>query len=125
MSQFTDVLDGPAELRNAAAIEVEHIHGPVLLISSRADAMSPSSRMANDIEARLRANRFAYGIENVQYDDASHLLMGFGPAMTELRVYEPGTTRLRFTMHFGGSAAGTEAARNAGWARVKEFLGRL
>jgi len=97
----------------------------VLLISSRADAMSPSARMANDIEARLRANRFAYRIENVQYEDASHLLMGFGPAMTELRVNDPVTKQYRFTMHFGGTAEGTEAARNAGWARVKEFLARL
>ena len=125
MSQFTDVLDGPVDVRNAAAIEVEHIHGPVLLISSRADAMSPSARIANDIEARLRANRFAYRIENVQYEDASHLLMGFGPAMTELRVNDPVTKQFRFTMHFGGTAEGTEAARNAGWARVKEFLARL
>src|SRR5215210_1804050 len=78
MSQFTDILDGPAEVRNAAAIEVEKIRGPVLLISSRADALSPSARMADDIEARLRAHGFSYRVENVQYEDASHLLMGFG-----------------------------------------------
>jgi len=119
MSQFTDVLDGPADARNAAAIDVEHIHGPVLLISSRADAMSPSARMANDIEARLRAHGFKYGIENVQYENASHLLMGFGPGITEIRV------RNTFTMHFGGTAEGTETARNSGWARAKEFLSRL
>src|SRR6266542_2804837 len=119
MSQFTDILDGPADVRNAATIEVEHIHGPVLLISSRADALSPSARMANDIEARLRANGFSYRVENVQYENASHLLMGFGPGQTEFRVNE------RFTMHFGGTAEGTETARNSGWARVKEFLGRL
>jgi dienelactone hydrolase len=119
MSQFTDILDGPADVRNAAAIEVEHIHGPVLLISSRADALSPSARMANDIEARLRTNGFSYRVENVQYEDASHLLMGFGPAPTEIRVNE------RFTMRFGGTPEGTERARNAGWARVKDFLGRL
>jgi uncharacterized protein len=118
MSQFTDVLDGPADARDPAAIDVERIHGPVLLISSRADALSPSARMANDIEARLRAHGFAYRVENVQYEDASHLLMGFGPGATEFRAE-------RFTIHFGGTAAGTEAARNAGWARVKEFLGRL
>jgi dienelactone hydrolase len=116
MSQFTDILDGPADVRNAAAIEVEHIHGPVLLISSRADALSPSARMANDIEARLRANGFSYRVENVQYENASHLLMGFGPGQTEFRVKE------RFTIHFGGTAEGTETARNAGWTRVKEFL---
>lgn len=119
MSQFTDVLDGPAEVRDAAAIAVERIHGPVLLVSSRADAVSPSARMANDIEARLRAHGFSYPIENVQYEDASHLLMGFGPGLTEIRV------RDLFTMHFGGTAEGTERARNAGWARAKELLGRL
>jgi dienelactone hydrolase len=125
MSQFTDILDGPADVRAAAAIEVERIHGPVLLISSRTDAMSPSVRMANDIEARLRAHGFPHRIENVQYDDASHLLMGFGPAMTELRVNDPVTKQYRFTMHFGGNPEGTEAARNAGWKRAKEFLARL
>src|SRR2546426_4983685 len=119
MSQFTDILDGPADVRNAAAIEVEHGHGPVLLISSRADALSPSARMANDIEARLRANGFSYRVENVQYENASHLLMGFGPAPTEIRVNE------RFTMRFGGTPEATEIARNSGWARVKDFLGRL
>jgi dienelactone hydrolase len=119
MSQFTDVLDGPADVRDAAAIAVERVHGPVLLISSRADALSPSARMANDIEARLRAHGFSYRVENVQYEDASHLLMGFGPGATEFRVGE------RFTIRFGGTAEGTERARNAGWARVKEFLGRL
>jgi len=118
MSQFTDILDGPADVRNAAVIEVEHVHGPVLLISSRADAVSPSARMANDIEGRLRANGFSYRVENVQYENASHLLMGFGPAPTEIRFE-------RFTMHFGGTQEGTEIARNSGWARVKDFLGRL
>jgi dienelactone hydrolase len=125
MRQWTDVLDGPVDARRAAAIEVEHIHGPLLLLSSKADAMWPAARMADSIEARLRANGFKYRVVNVQYDDASHLLMGFGPAITELKVYEPGTTRLRFTMHFGGSAAGTEAARNAGWQHVKQFLAGL
>jgi dienelactone hydrolase len=124
MSQWTDILDGPADRRNAAAIEVERIHGPLLMLSSKADAVWPSARMANDIEARLRANGFSYRIENVQYENASHLLMGFGPAMTELRVNDASGI-YRFTMHFGGTAEGTETARNAGWARVKEFLGRL
>jgi len=75
--------------------------------------------MANSIESRLRANRFSYRVENVQYENASHLLMGFGPAPTEIRVNE------RFTMRFGGTPEATEIARNSGWARVKDFLGRL
>ena len=119
MREFTEILDGPADVRNAAAIEVEHIHGPVLLLSSKADEVWPSARMANDIEARLRANGFSYRVENVQYENASHLLMGFGPGQTEFRVNQ------RFTMRFGGTPEGTETARNAGWARVKEFLAGL
>jgi uncharacterized protein len=118
MSQFTDILDGPADIRNSAAIEVERIHGPVLLISSEGDALSPSVRMANEIETRLRTHGFSYRIENVQYEDASHLLMGFGRGQTEFRAP-------KFTIHFGGTAEGTEAARNSGWARAKDFLGRL
>jgi dienelactone hydrolase len=118
MSQFTDILDGPVGVRNAAAIEVEKIQGPVLLISSLADALSPSVRMANEIEARLRAHGFLYPVENVQYEDASHLLMGFGRGQTEFRAP-------KFTIHFGGTAEGTETARNSGWARAKQFLGRL
>jgi uncharacterized protein len=119
MREFTEILDGPADVRNAAAIDVEHIHGPVLLLSSKADEVWPSARMATNIEARLRANRFSYRVENVQYENASHLLMGFGPAPTEIRVNE------RFTMRFGGTPEATEIARNSGWARVKDFLGRL
>jgi dienelactone hydrolase len=119
MREFTEILDGSADVRNAAAIGVEHIHGPILLLSSKADAVWPSARMADDIEARLRAKGFSYAIENAQYENASHLLMGFGPAPTELRVNE------RFTMRFGGTPEGTKTARDAGWARVKAFLGEL
>src|SRR5881296_3731941 len=119
MREFTEILDGPADVRNAAAIEVEHIHGPILLLSSKADEVWPSAHMANSIESRLRVNRFSYRVENVQYENASHLLMGFGPAPTEIRVNQ------RFTMRFGGTPEATEIARNSGWARVKDFLGRL
>jgi hypothetical protein len=37
ISQWTDILDGPADVRKAAAIEVEHIHGPLLMLSSKAE----------------------------------------------------------------------------------------
>lgn len=60
MREFTEILDGPADVRNATAIEVERIHGPVLLLSSKEDEVWPSARMANDIEARLRAKGFSY-----------------------------------------------------------------
>src|SRR2546427_12636887 len=66
MPEFTEILDGPADVRNAAAIEVDHIHAPVLQLSSKADEVWPSARMANNIESRLRANRLSYRVQNVQ-----------------------------------------------------------
>jgi len=119
LREFRDVLDGPPEVRDAASIEVERIRGPVLLISSRADQVWPSARMSNDIEQRLREHHFPFRVENIQFEDASHLLMGFGPGITESRATP------QFVMHFGGTPSGTEAARNAGWARIKQFLASL
>jgi dienelactone hydrolase len=118
LREFTDVLDGPLEVRDAATIAVERIRGPILLISSRADDVWPSTRMADDIERRLREQRFPYRVDNLQFDDASHLLMGFGPGITESRTAQS-------VMHFGGTQSGTETARNVGWARAKQFLADL
>jgi len=119
LREFNDVLDGPQEVPAAASIEVERVHGPILLISSKADQVWPSARMSNDIERRLKEHHFPFRVENIQFEDASHLLMGFGPGITESRATP------QFVMHFGGTPSGTEAARNAGWARIKQFLASL
>jgi dienelactone hydrolase len=108
----------PEELA-AAAIAVENIHAPVLFISSRRDKLWPSAAMSNAAEARMREHHFAFSIENLQFDDASHLLMGYGPGMTKLSV------PLLFSVEFGGSAEGTRKARDQGWAAAKAFLARI
>jgi dienelactone hydrolase len=108
----------PAE-RAAAEIPVENIHGPVLLISSKSDNLWPSSQMSDAVEARLNAHGFRYEIENVQYRDASHLLMGYGKGITWLGIPLVGG------FYFGGSEEGTRIARDAGWARAKELLARI
>ena len=118
LREFRDVLDGPPEIRNAASIEVERIRGPILLISSKTDQVWPSARMSNDIERRLREHQFPFRVENVQFEDASHLLMGFGPGIF-------GSQTAQSAMQFGGTPSGTEAARNVGWARAKQFLANL
>jgi dienelactone hydrolase len=105
--------------RAAAAIPVEEIRGPVLLISSKSDNLWPSSRMADAVETRLGSHAFLYGVENVQYNDASHLLMGYGPGITWLGIPFVGG------FYFGGSPEGTRIARDAGWARAKELLARI
>ncbi len=98
------------------AIQVERIHGPVLLISSKADQLWPSAPMSDAVAARLKAHDFAYPVENLQFDDSSHLLMGFGPGLVKFGI------PYVWEMNFGGTAEGTHKARDAGWAESKKFL---
>lgn len=108
----------PAE-RAAATIPVEKIRAPVLLISSRSDNLWPASEMSNAVETRLKSHGFRYAMQNVQYRDASHLLMGYGPGIVRLGMPFMGG------FYFGGSPEGTRIARDAGWAKAKDFLARV
>ena len=102
---------------DAAVIPVERIHGPVLLVSSKADTIWPSTVYADEIEARLRSRDFRYPVVNLQFDAASHLLMGFGPGITKMEMPGGG-----FSFDFGGDAQGTERARDVGWTAAKALL---
>jgi hypothetical protein len=108
----------PAE-RATAEIPVEKIRGPVLLVSSKSDNLWPASQMSDAVEARLRSHGFRYDIENIQYNNASHLLMGYGDGITRIGLPFVGG------FYFGGSPEGTRAARDAGWVKAKELLARI
>ena len=103
----------------ASTIPVERIHAPVLLISSRADMLWPSANAANAVVARLKAHSFAYPVENLQFADSSHLLMGFGPGIVIFGI------PYIWEMNFGGTKEGTQHARDAGWAAAKAFLAKI
>jgi dienelactone hydrolase len=60
------------QARMRAAIAVEHIHGPLLLIAGEDDGVWPSATMAADIENRLRHSRFPYQLELLKYPHAGH-----------------------------------------------------
>lgn len=109
----------PVDRIAEAAIPVENIQGPVLLISSTADKIWPAVKMADAIEARLKANAFGFPITNLQYDDASHLLMGYGPGMVKFSI------PFIVEIEFGGSPEGTRAARDDGWEAAIDFLERI
>ncbi|MBX7249937.1 MAG: dienelactone hydrolase family protein [Caulobacteraceae bacterium] len=112
---FIQTLDhGNPAMLAAAAIPVEKIRGRVLLFSTRADKIWPSTRMAEAVMQRLRR-----GVrDHYAFEDASHLLMGPGPGMT---AWGEGAYRIEF----GGSPEGTRMARDAAWARSVEFMDRL
>lgn len=57
-----------------AAIQVEKIQGPILLLSGKDDKVWPASLMANQIEQRLQEYQFKYSFQNIKYDNAGHLI---------------------------------------------------
>ena len=88
-----------------AAIEVENINGPILLLSGTDDAMWPSTRMCEMIVIRLKANKFPHWYKHYAYEDAGHSLNDRGV--------------------FGGTIEGNRLARIDSNQRVMNFLKRV
>jgi dienelactone hydrolase len=89
-----------------AAIPVERINGPILLVSGRADALWPSTAMSEAMVARLRARHFRHRVNHVSYADAGH--MAPAPPAT-------GPTRAEMLPMLGGTLEGNDRARAAAW----------
>lgn len=58
-----------------AVIRVENITGPILLITSKLDAMWPSVPAAEEIMKRLGEKGFPYPYQHLSYDWGSHLFV--------------------------------------------------
>ena len=105
----------------AAAIQVERIKGPVLLISGTADELWPSERFAELVMLRLAENEHPYPDEHVRYPGAGHFVC-FPYALPSM----PPMTRMSpvpvFTMDFGGSAEANAASARDSWPEILRFL---
>lgn len=55
-------------------IKVEHISGPILLLSAKEDSIWPSAQASERIIKRLDAHNFAYPHIHLCYEFGSHLL---------------------------------------------------
>jgi dienelactone hydrolase len=97
-----------------AAIPVEKVKGPILLISGKSDQLWPSTPMSETVMARLQAKHFAYAHTHLAYDNAGHA--AFGPP---LPADSPNLPRLA---GLGGTAAGNQAARADNWPKTLAFL---
>ncbi len=67
----------------AAAIPVERIEAPILLLSGDSDELWPSTLGAEQVIQRLRANDFPYTAEHIAYPGAGHTA-GSGMLVTSL-----------------------------------------
>lgn len=75
---------------DAAAIQVESINGPVLLVSASRDEMWPSSEMSEKIMARLKGKHFQYPYEHIAIEGGhTEPLKHFDKILTFLRKNWP------------------------------------
>jgi dienelactone hydrolase len=95
---------------NEAAIPVERIAGPVLLISGEADRLWPSALLSQLALDRLRAHDHPHPDRHLRYAEAGHIIEApYFPTAQDLD-------------RFGGTQAGTAAAAADSWPRVLALL---
>ncbi|RYE03768.1 MAG: dienelactone hydrolase [Sphingomonadales bacterium] len=95
-----------------AAIPVEKIAGPVLLLSAKGDMLWPSSEMSDQVIRRLDAKGFKFRHEHIAYPNAGH------GAITP--PGGPGNDTGYANM--GGDEAGNAFARSNSWAAIAAFF---
>lgn len=100
-----------------AAIPVERIKGPVLLISGTDDKIWPSSLFAKRIMARLKKHHHAYADESLCYQGAGHyILWPYRPTVTT------GSESGPVTILMGGNQRVYAFADRDAWNKVLAFL---
>ncbi len=116
-----------SEYLETASIKVENINGPVLLLSGKNDKVWPSAAMANNIEQRLKVNSFNFSVQNIQYENAGHLISRNPENDTDTEDRE-GSMKLEgkeYFFEFGGTQAGDNLAKKDAKTRVFAFLESL
>lgn len=107
------------ERAEAAAIEVERINGPILLIAGKADALWPSAHFSELIAERLKARGFAHPVEILSYEGAGHTI---GPRYGPTTITQGFHGVRKVTIKMGGSPSAIAAAREDSWERALAFL---
>lgn len=111
-------LEDRAAVREAA-IPVERLQSPVLLISGEDDAMWPSTLMANMVVERLEEHNFQYPYKHLHYAGAGHGIRA--PHLPT--TVSSGRHPIRgFMVARGGEPADHARAQRAVWPEVLAFL---
>ena len=105
-----------------ATIDVEHTHGPILVISGTDDKIWDSTSMADAVVARLKQSHFPYPFEHLSYPHAGH--RAGHPAITPAwhgTVRHPVSGKPE---NYGGSAEGDALSTLDAIPKVLQFLER-
>jgi dienelactone hydrolase len=114
-----------AGLRNRAAVEraaipIEKIGGPILLISGGDDHLWPAAEMSEAILARLKAHGLAHAAEHLHYPRAGHMLRYPWLPTTSRESRNPHLRNAKFS--YGGTASADAEAQADSWRRAIAFL---
>jgi dienelactone hydrolase len=105
----------------AAAIPVEAVGGPVLLLSGGDDRLWPSRDLAAAVVDRLDDRAYGHGYEHVSYDDAGHLIaVPYLPTRGRATGDEPVIAGLKLAL--GGTPEGYADADPDAWRRLLAHL---
>lgn len=108
-----------------ASISVENINGPILLLSGKEDKVWPSALMADKIEQRIQQHNFQHSFQNIQYENAGHLISANPEVLSSIRVGTMTIKDKEYEFEYGGTNEGDHAARQAAKSEVLEFLRRM
>src|SRR5277367_2853475 len=114
-----------AGLRNREAVEhaaipVEKLRGPILLISGGDDHLWPAAEMSEAIVARLRRNGSALAAEHLHFAHAGHMLRYPYLPVTARHSRNKHLRGARFS--FGGTPEADAEAQEQAWRRSIAFL---
>jgi dienelactone hydrolase len=114
-----------AGLRNREAVEraaipVEKIRGPILLISGGDDHLWPAAEMSEAIVARLERNGSARAAEHLHFAQAGHMLRYPHLPVTARNSRNKHLRGARFS--FGGTPEADAEAQTQAWHRAIGFL---
>jgi dienelactone hydrolase len=107
------------ERAEAAAIPVERINGPILLISGGSDALWPSAHFSRLIVERLERNRFPHPYQHLTYEGSGHTI---GPRYAPSTVTKGYHNIRKIYIDLGGTPSAIAHAREDSWPKVLQFL---
>jgi len=103
-----------------AAIPVENIRGPILLISGGDDHLWPAAEMSEAIVARFQRNGSAHTAEHLHFAHAGHMLRYPHLPVTARESRNKHLRGARFS--FGGTPEADAEAQAQAWRRAIAFL---
>lgn len=112
------------DLLEKATIAVEHINGPVLLISGQDDQLWPSATFAEMVMQRLAEHHFPHPYRHLSYEGAGHFVcFPYGlPSLPPMTVLSPVGGMF---IAFGGSAKANAVAADDSWRQILASLETL